>query len=165
MRSFLSATGLAVVLFSFLLFAACDNVDNNAFPLGIHFSDASTATTAGGSIDQQNAGPKVTYIVKKASVFPAGNGVYVARYNFTSGDSLKLVVVRRTGDYNYHSDATLATNSLERVIFNKDTLQINASAVALEPKMDVDRFSTVVNVHTKTHGDFNGTVNGVPLVP
>jgi hypothetical protein len=164
MRSFPYATGLVLVLFSLLQLAACDNVDNNADPLGIGFSDPRTATTASGSLDQQNAGPKVTYTVAKASVFPTANGIYVLRYNFTSNDSMDLVVVRRTTDYNYHSDNQVAKNSLAQVIFNRDTLQLNASAVAIQPLTDQNRFSTVVNVHTVEKGDFNGTVIGVPLV-
>lgn len=164
MRSYLFATGLVLVLFSLLQLTACDNVDNNADPLGIGFSDPTTAMAASGNIDKQNAGPKVTYTVRKASVFPTGNGIYVARYNFTSGDSLDLVVVRRTTDYNYHSDDEVAKNRLAHVIFNKDTLELNASAVAIQPIMDQNRFSTVVNVHTVDRGDFNGTVNSVPLV-
>ena len=164
MRSFFSATALVLVLFSLLQLTACDNVDNNADPLGIGFSEPGTALTASGSIDKQNAGPKVTYTVSKASVFPTGNGIYIARYKFTSGDSLDLVVVRRTTDYNYHSDNTAAKNELAHVIFNRDTLELNASAVAIQPLTDQNRFSTVINVHTVTHGDFNGTVLGVPLV-
>lgn len=159
MRSFLFATGLSLVLF-----ASCDVVDNNADPLGIGFSDPATAVNAVGSLDQQNAGPKVTYAVTKASVFPTGNGVYVLRYKFTSNDSLDLVVVRRTTDYNYHSDNQVATNELTHVIFNRDTLEIKASAVAIQPKTEDNRFATVVNVHTVSDGDFNGTVTGVPLV-
>jgi hypothetical protein len=159
MRSFLFATGLSLVLF-----AACDNVDNNADPLGIGYSDASTSVNAVGSIDQQNSGPKVTYAVTQASVFPTGNGVYVLRYKFTSNDSLDLEVTRRTTDYNYHSDGAVAKNTLTKVSFNGETLEINASDVAIQPKTEDNRFATVVNVHTVSHGDFNGTVTGVPLV-
>jgi len=164
MRSFLFAIGSVLVFFSLLQLTACDNVDNNADPLGIGFSEPGTALTAGGTIDRQNAGPKVTYTVSKASVFPTANGIYVLRYNFTSNDSLDLVVIRRTTDYNYNSDNGVAKNELAHVIFNRDTLELNASAVAIQPKQDQNRFSTVVNVHTVAHGDFNGTVNGVPLI-
>ena len=159
MRSFLLATVLSV-----LFFAACDNVDNLADPLGIGYSDPATALTASGSIDQQNAGPLVTYTVDEAAVLPLGSGEYVVRYKFTSGDSLRLVVVSRTKDYNYHSDITAAQNELSYAIFNRDTLELKSSAVAIQPKPDQNRFSTVVNVHTVAHGDFNGTVNSVPMV-
>ena len=147
-----------------MLFVACDNVDNNADPLGIGFSEPATGLTATGTLDQQNAGPKVTYTVDEASVFPTGNGIYVLRYKFTSRDSLDLVVTRRTTDYNYNSDNAIAKNQLTHVIFNKDTLELGTSAVAIQPKPDQNRFSTVVNVHTVANGDFNGTVNGVPLI-
>jgi hypothetical protein len=159
MRSLLLATGL-----SFVLFTACENTDNNASPLGIEFSEPAASLTALGAIDQQNAGPKVTYTIDEAFVTPEHNGVYLVRYRFASHDSLDLIIVRRTTDYNYHSDKASAQNELSYAIFNQDTLTLNASAVSIQPRPDENRFSTVVNVHSTQHGDFNGTVNGVPLI-
>jgi hypothetical protein len=159
MRSFLFATGLSIALLT-----ACDHDDNNANPLGIGYSDPAAALTAMGTIDQQNAGPKVTYTVDKAFVASEHNGVYLVRYKFTSNDSLDLVIVRRTTDYNYHSDNGAVQNQLSYAIFDQDTLELEPSAVSIQPRPAEDRFETVINVHTVARGDFNGTVNGVPLI-
>lgn len=159
MRSALFALGLGLVLFT-----ACHDDDDNGSPWGIGVSDPALALTATGTIDQQNFGPKETYTVKEALLFPEADGAHVLRYKFTSGDSLDLVLIKRTADYNYHSAEAVNQNDLAYAIFNTDTLDLKESAVSVQPHADINRFETVVNVHTVSFGDFNGTVTGVPYV-
>ncbi len=152
---------LAVGLIVFL--TACHDDDDNGSPWGIGQSDPITALTATGSIDRQNPG-KTTYTVKEAFLVEADNGAHILRYIFTSNDSLDLVVVKRTQDYNYHAVTDASQNVLAYAILNGDTLSLGTgAAVAIQPRPSENRFNTVVNVHTEI-GDFNGTVEHVPYI-
>lgn len=149
------------------LFTACnDDDDNNSPAWGIDYSNPQTSLSAQGSIDQQNAGPKVTYTISKAFVVLSqnDNNLHVVRYKFTSGDSLDLIVTKRTSDYNYHFPGSEKENTLLSATFNNITLKLKESAVSIQPRPDEKKFHTVVNVHSLDLGDFNGTVNSVPLL-
>ena len=155
---------------SLTLLTACSDDDNAATtPWEIGHSDPATSLTATGTIDQQNArnsSGKKTYTVKEAYLADNDANTNLLRYIFTSNDTLNLIVTKRTQDYNYHFKGLVTTeqNEINYVIFNADTLELKESAVSVQPRADENRFHTVVNVHTLTFGDFNGTVNQVPYI-
>lgn len=144
---------------------ACNDDDQEGSYWGVGHAGADAIVHAEGTIDQQNAGPKATYTVESAYLTTLENGTHLLHYRFTSQDSLELFIGKRSEDYNYHSDATSDQNVLLRVTFNNSALVLkDGTAVSIQPRSDENRFHTVVNVHTVDKGDFNGTVNSVPLV-
>lgn len=131
---------------------------------GISPSGMDSAMLAAGSITVQNNGPKVTYDAAVAYVSKvSGDNVFQVTFKFTSSDSLMLVVVKKTDDYNYHIHADAGANQLLYVIFDRDTLELVDGAIAIQPRATSNTFSTVTNVHTSDHGDFNGTIDNVVL--
>lgn len=154
---------LAITLYV-VLAVACSDDDHEGSYWGVDHAGADAIVHAEGTIDQQNAGPKVTYTVESAYLTTLENGTHLLHYRFTSQDSLELLIGKRSADYNYHSDATSDQNVLLSVAFNNSAMALEGSAVSIQPRSDENRFHTVVNVHTLDKGDFNGTINGVPLV-
>lgn len=130
---------------------------------GIGTSNISEASNASGNITKQNDGPLVTYQTDSAFVRAEGNQ-YIFKLYFTSRDSLTCYLDKQTTDFNYHSDAATGANKLVMVLLNADTLQLNSSAISIQPKADIQRFHTVTNLHSSNKGDLNGTVDKVPLV-
>jgi len=154
----LMAVGLIAIL------SACHDDDDNGSPWGIGQSDPGTALTATGSIDRQNPG-KTTYTVREAFLVQGDKDSHILRYIFTSNDSLDLIIVKRTQDYNYHSVTAANDNLLASALFNGNALTMGSgAAVSIQPRPSENRFSTVVNVHTAELGDFNGTVEHVPYI-
>ncbi len=132
---------------------------------GISPSGVEKAAQATGSIDMQNNGPHVTYDIAAAYVSKVpGTAVFKVTFKFTSTDSLMLIVAKNTNDYNYHFPAEANENQLLYVVFDRDTLELSESAVSIQPKAESNTFSTVTNIHTTDHGDFNGTVQNVILM-
>ncbi|MBT1705844.1 hypothetical protein [Chryseosolibacter indicus] len=148
------------------LFTACNDDDDKSPSWGIDYSSPETTLSAQGSIDQQNAGPKVTFVVDEAYVVLSEDdkNLHVVRYQFSSNDYLDLIIAKRTSDYNYHFPGSKNENTLVSAIYNGKALSLKESAVSIQPRPEEDSFHTVVNVHTNDAGDFNGTVNGVPLL-
>lgn len=130
----------------------------------INTSDIAEATNATGEIVNQNNGPLVRYQVASSLIYKGDGNLYIFKMRFTSQDSLTCYIEKKTQDFNYHSDAAADQNKLHMVVFNKDTVQLKPSAISIQPRQDENKFITVSNIHTQNKGDFNGTVNGVPLV-
>jgi len=72
-------------------------------PMGIDYSALAAATGATGNIDQQNSGPKRTYVVASARIQPIGSNQYLFTLKFEGSDSLRMVFAKANADYNYHS--------------------------------------------------------------
>jgi len=123
------------------------------------------AMLAAGSVTVQNNGPKVTYDAAVGFVSPIpGDDMFKVTFKFTSSDSLMLIVAKKTNDYNYHVHAAPGENQLLYVIFDRDTLELSDGALAIQPRTDTNTFSTITNIHTTDHGDFNGTIDNVVLI-
>jgi len=132
---------------------------------GINSSGLDKAALATGSIDMQNNGPHVTYDIAAAYVSKvSGANVFKITFKFTSTDSLMLIIAKNTNDYNYHFPASAKENQLLYVVFDRDTLELSESAVSIQPRSQSNTFSTVTNIHTSDHGDFNGTIENVILL-
>ncbi|WP_157558643.1 hypothetical protein [Microscilla marina] len=130
----------------------------------ISASDLAEANQANGDITKQNDGPLVKYQVSTAYIQPLSGNTHVFKLYFTSQDSLTCYVEKLTQDFNYHSDAASGQNKLAMVVFNQDTLQLKSSAISIQPRTDQNKFHTVSNLHSQSKGDYNGTVNEVPLI-
>lgn len=156
--------GFLAITLCVVFAVACKDDDHEGSYWGIDHVGADAMVGAKGTIDQQNAGPKVTYTVESAYLTTLENGSHLLHYRFTSHDSLELVIGKRSADYNYHSVATSDENILLSVSFNNTPMPLKESDVSIQPRSDENRFHTVVNVHTQDKGDFNGTVNSVPLI-
>ena len=156
--------GFLAITLCVVFAVACQDDDHEGSYWGVDHVGADAIVGAEGTIDQQNAGPKVTYTVESAYLTTLENGSHLLHYRFTSEDSLELLIGKRSADYNYHSAATSDENILLSVSFNNTPLLLKESDVSIQPRSDENRFHTVVNVHTQEKGDFNGTVNSVPLV-
>jgi len=132
---------------------------------GINASSLDKAALATGSIDMQNNGPQVSYDIAAAYVSKvSGDNIFKVTFKFTSSDSLMLIVAKNTNDYNYHSSAGERENQLLYVVFDRDTLELSESAVSIQPRSESNTFSTVTNIHTTDHDDFNGTIENVVLI-
>ncbi len=130
----------------------------------ISATDVTEETNASGEIVNQNNGPLVRYEVSSSLIYPGEGSLHIFKLRFTSQDSLTCYIEKKTQDLNYHSDATENQNKLHMVVFNQDTLQLKPSAISIQPRQNEDKFHTISNIHSEAKGDFNGTVNGVPLV-
>ncbi len=156
---------LCTTLLAAVFLPACKKNDPEpSYPLGINYSEYLMAKNAVGSIDQQNSGPKKTYTVDYAYVKPIPNAQYRFMMHFTSQDSLQVIFAKATADYNYHYPKPVQENQLLYVVLNKDTLALKDAALSLQPRPNDNNFYTVSNLHTLKAGDFNGTVEKVPLL-
>ena len=130
----------------------------------INPSDLAEANKANGEITKQNAGPLVKYQVSTAYIQPVSGNTHIFKLYFTSQDSLTCYIEKLTQDLNYHSDAASGQNKISMVLFNQDTLQLKPSAISIQPRQGENKFHTVSNIHSQSRGDYNGTVNEVPLI-
>jgi hypothetical protein len=132
---------------------------------GVEFSEESTASYVQGALEQQNAGPKVTYIANGGALRQTDvEGVYTISFTFENGESLELAITKKTADYNYHFPGVEAENQLISAIFNGDALDLKESAVAIQPHKEENKFHIITNMHTLDAGDFNGTLTRIPLL-
>ena len=156
-----------VSLLGIMIISGCnDHANKNvSSDWGVHYSTKDNAAHALGSLDKQNSGPKVTYIVDTAYLRHLKQAyTYQVMYKFTTPDSLQLVLVKVTSDYNYHYPKPGTENQLLYAIFNRDTLDLKESALSVQPRSDGGSFTTVINLHTNNAGDFNGTIDKVVLI-
>ena len=151
--------GLSLALFQ------CTEENVATSPLwGVDFSDAATCTFAQGSLEQQNAGPKVTHIVNNGALRQAEENLYTISFAFENGESMELTVTKKTADYNYHFPGQDLENQLISAIFNGAELDLKESAISIQPQKEENKLHVITNLHTLNAGDFNGTLTRVPLV-
>lgn len=157
---------LFILLVFTVIWGCSDHAHRNPSSIwGVNYSTEENSGRALGSIDHQNAGPKVTYIIDTAYLKDLRHAnQYQLMYKFTTADSLQLILTKVSSDYNYHYPKPNVENQLVYAIFNRDTLTLKESAVAVQPRPDVNSFTTVLNLHTEYAGDFNGTVDKVVLL-
>jgi hypothetical protein len=119
---------------------------------------------AQGALEQQNSGPKVTYVVHAASLRQSEEDIYNISFTFENGETLQLSITKKTADYNYHFPGTDLENQLISAVFNGNPLDLKASSISIQPDEGENKLHVITNMHTFNAGDFNGTLSRVPLL-
>ena len=131
---------------------------------GVDYSAESTTGFAEGSIEQQNDGPKVIYIVNSGALREVGENVYNISFTFENGGSLQLGIIKNTADYNYHFPGNESENQLVSATFNGNALDLAESSISIQPDGGDNKLHVITNMHTLNAGDFNGTSSRIPLL-
>ena len=131
---------------------------------GVDYSDESTTTFVQGAIEQQNAGPKTVYIVNEGALRPDQDDRHTISLKFENGESLQLLVTKKTVNSNYHYPGQESENQLLSAIFNGEPLELKESAISIQPRLEENKLHVITNVHTLNAGDFNGTLSRIPLL-
>jgi hypothetical protein len=159
---FLFLIGLSALLFQ------CSTEEDltKKSPLwGVEFSEESTVTYVQGALDQQNAGPKVTYFANGGAVRQTDlEDVYTISFTFENGESLELTITKKTSNCNYHFPGVESENQLISAVFNGEPLNLKESSIAIQPHQEDNKFHVITNMHTINAGDFNGTLTRIPLL-
>jgi hypothetical protein len=153
-----------LICLSALLFQ-CATEEQTKSPIwGVDFSTESATIQAEGAIERENAGPSVMYIVNSAYLRQADDDLYNISSTFENGESIQLVVTKKTADCNYHYPGTESENQLISAIFNGVALNLAESSIAVQPHLEENKLHIITDMHTLNAGDFNGTLSRVPLV-
>lgn len=155
---------LIVICLSVLLFQCTEEKDLKSPLWGVDFSTESTVTLAQGSLDQQNGGPTVTYVVSSALLKQSEDKVYNIYFTFENGETLQLAITKKTADYNYHFPGNESENQLISAVFNGSILDLKESLIAIQPDQGENKLHVIADMHTLNAGDFNGTLSRVPLI-
>lgn len=155
---------LLLISLSTLLFRCGTDEETKSPVWGVDFSTESATVYAQGAIEQQNAGPNVTYIVNSASLRQSEEEVYTVSFAFENGESIQLVVTKKTADCNYHFPGNEEENQLISAVFNGNVLDLTESSISIQPHLEENKLHIITNMHTVNAGDFNGTLSRVPLV-
>jgi len=131
---------------------------------GIDFSDSNTRVFAQGTIEKQNPDAKVVYVVSEGALRQVEGNLYSIDLIFDNNESLKLIVAKKTSDYNFHFPGSDAENQLVSALFNGVALNLNESAISIQPELGDNKLNIVTNMHTVDAGDFNGTLTRIPLL-
>ncbi len=131
---------------------------------GVDFSDESTVAFAQGSIEQYNGGPKIIYIVNEGSLRQAEESLYTISFTCENGESLQLVVTKKTAEYSYHFPGNESENQLVSASFNGTPLDLKESSIDIQPHPEENKLHIITNMHTLNAGDFNGILTRVPLL-
>ena len=131
---------------------------------GVDFSEESTVAFAQGSIEQYNAGPKTIYIVNEGSLREAEASIHAVSFSFENGESLQLIVTKKTVDYNYHFPGVESENQLVSATFNGTPLDLKESSISIQPHPEENKLHIITNMHTLNAGDFDGIFSRVPLL-
>lgn len=161
----------ATLIFTLVLavtFFSCSNDDEPAKPSvwGIAYSEPVTTASAGGIIDRQSEGPRITYAVDHAFLLGGekGDSLHTLTYVFTSHDSLRIGFIKVTEDPNFRFPAAVGENRLRYAIFNQDTLALLESNVFIQPRTGENKVATDISLVSENAGAFTGTVSSVPLL-
>lgn len=150
---------------SVILFQCSTEEEISKSPLwGIDYSEESTAVFVQGALEQQNAGPKSIYIVSEGSLRQAQEHLHTIYLKFENGESLQLLVTKKTIDNNYHFPGDESGNQLVSATFNNVALELKESSIAIQPHPEENKLHVVTNMHTLNAGDFNGTLSRIPLL-
>ena len=159
---FLFLIGLSTLLFHC---STEEDVTKKSPLWGVEFSEESTATFVQGTLEQQNAGPKVTYIVNAGALRQTDvEGVYTISFAFENGESMELAVTKKTSDYNYHFPGNASENQLISAVFNGSALDLTESSIAIQPHQEENKLHIITNMHTLNAGEFNGILTRIPLL-
>lgn len=131
---------------------------------GVDYSEESTTAFVQGAIEQQNAGPKTVYIVNEGSLRPDTEDRHTISLKFENGESLQILVTKKTVDNNYHYPGLESENQFVSAIFNGVPLDLTESSISIQPRLEENKLHVITNVHTLNAGDFNGTLSRIPLL-
>jgi hypothetical protein len=131
---------------------------------GVDYSEKSTTAFVQGAIEQQNAGPKTIYIVTEGALRPSQEDRHTISLKFENGESLQLLVTKKTLDNNYHYPGNDTENQLLSAIFCGKPLELKESSISIQARLEENKFHIITNVHTLDAGDFNGTLSRIPLL-
>ncbi|MBW1297637.1 hypothetical protein [Aquimarina litoralis] len=115
-----------------------------------------------GEIQNQN-GPygRLIYQVSNAQLESYDSREERVIYSLDSGDILEILLITvNAQDYNYHSYGScdcLDKNRIVEVLLNRQPILLRDGSLSLQPS--ANGFHSVINLHSKFEGDFNGTVN------
>lgn len=155
---------LLLISLSVLLFQ-CSSEEETKSPLwGVDFSTEAMVNYAQGALEQQNSGPKITYVVNAASLRQSEEDIYSVSFTFENGETLLLSITKKTVDYNYHFPGTGLENQLISAEFNGIPLDLKESSISIQPDEGENKLHVITNMHTLNAGDFNGTLSRVPLL-
>ena len=155
---------LLLISLSLVLFRCTEENVAKSSLWGVDFSDEATSTFAQGAVEQQNAGPKVVHIVNSGSLRQTEGDLYTISFAFENGETLQLMVTKKTSDLNYHFPGTESENQLVAATFNGSELSLKESSISIQPRQEDNKLNVVTNMHTLNAGDFNGTLTRVPLI-
>jgi len=157
-------TKFSLLIFLSALLFQCATEEDPKSPLwGVDFSTESATVYAQGAIEQQNGSSKVMYIVNSAYLREA-DGLYNISFTFENGETIQLVVTKKTADCNYHYPGTESENQLISAIFNGNALHLTESSIAVQPHLEENKLHIITDMHTSNAGHFNGILSRVPLV-
>jgi len=120
------------------------------------------AVASYGEIRNQN-GPYglQVYHVQDARLETIHNGLENVVYYLDSGDVLELTIATANPqDYNYHiynNCECSNQNKIVKVLLNNQYLPLRDGSLSLQPRQQ--GFHSVINLHSRSEGDFNGTIN------
>lgn len=158
-------------MFTLALYA-CDSSDENPAregDWGVDSSDTTAMHKVTGTMGYQREGPAVGYAVKEAYLrqmpfYDTSVERYELVFHFEGQDSLRIILLRRTLQYEFHYPARKVENEVVMGVFNTDTLDVEESLISLKPQEDKKKFQVAASLHTYQSGDFSGMVSGVPYM-
>jgi hypothetical protein len=145
-------------------FIACTEEVDKPTLWGIEYSEPQASKLVAGLIERQEVNTNVTFVVNQAYLKETVNGRFMLSYKFSSNDSLKVIINKKTSDVNYAFPGQEESNELLYATFNQDTLDLKESSVSIQPKTGQNKFTTIIKLKTNDFGDFEGTVNSIPLL-
>lgn len=152
----------------FIIITSCteDPEDLMASPAwGIDFSLIEQAGNAYGYISYQNPETNQSFLVDAGYVRQIRNERYKITYTFSSRDSLRIIIAKRTNQELFAFPKPDTVNQLLFAIYNTDTLRLSSGSVTIQPQVSTNSLRTLTNLQVRNAGTFNGTIEGVPLVP
>ena len=163
-----------LILRTILLLTVCvvintcsDEAIENPTVFSIESSLYETSSWAEGGLIHQNYRGTAKYLsVNNAYLTATENeGSYLLYLNFVA-DSLEIKIVKRTMDLNYHflPDSSLTSNEIELIKHNGTDLALSSAALSLQPVLGENTLTAVINIQSENLGDFNGTVENIPLI-
>ncbi len=152
-----------LICLSAVLFQCATDVETKSPIWGVDFSTESATIYAEGAIEQQHGESKVMYIINSAYLREA-QGLYNISFTFENGETIQLVVTKKTADCNYHYPGTDSENQLVSAIFNGTALDLTESSIAVQPHLEENKLHIITDMHSRNAGHFNGILSRVPLV-
>jgi len=153
-----------LICLSALLFQ-CATEEETKSPLwGVDFSTESATIYAQGAIERQSAEFSEMYIINSAYLRQAEEDLYKISFTFENGETIQLVVTKKTADCNYHYPGTESENQLISAVFNGTALDLTESSIAVQPHLEENKLHIITDMHTRNAGHFNGILSRVPLV-
>jgi hypothetical protein len=155
---------LLLISLSVFLYKCTTPVEPQSPIWGVEFSTESAIPLAQGSIEKENAGVQVIYIVNSGYLMEGDGGLNTISFTFENGESMQLIVTKKTANYNCNFPGNETENQIVSAIFNGDTLALKESSISIQPHLEENKLHILTDMHTVAAGDFNGTLTRIPLL-